>query len=178
MATSPVEDTPSPPVPWGPTCKGPAELLKVSQDLLAQEVDEAGDNLQEQGRGWPSDQLKGTWGHAPSMGIGCTPQDGDIWGYLGVSTLDVVQGALRQLSQLRVPDRMDRGGTGLPGEGFHLEKKTYSQDVSARRVRCPPPRPDTALTTPMRSPRPYSPISSFLPLPFWMTERRRPLSAM
>lgn len=31
--------------PWGPTCEGAAELLEVSQDLLAQEVDETGDNL-------------------------------------------------------------------------------------------------------------------------------------
>ena len=100
------------------------------------------------------------------------------WGYLRVSALDIVQGALRQLGQLRVPDRVDCGGTGLPGEGFHLEKKTYSQGVSARRTWCPRLVPNMALTTPMRSPRPYSPISSFLPLPFWMTERRRPLSAM
>lgn len=32
-------------IPLGPTCKGAAELLEVSQDLLAQEVDETGDNL-------------------------------------------------------------------------------------------------------------------------------------
>lgn len=55
MATSPGESTPLSSIPLGPTCKGPTELLKVSQDLLAQEVDEAGDNLQGRGWGWPSD---------------------------------------------------------------------------------------------------------------------------
>lgn len=34
------------------------------------------------------------------------------------------------------------------------------------------------LTTPIRSPRPYSPINSFLPSSFMMTERSRPLSTM
>lgn len=34
-------------IPSGPTCKGAAELLEVSQDLLAQEVDETGDNLRD-----------------------------------------------------------------------------------------------------------------------------------
>lgn len=100
------------------------------------------------------------------------------WRYLGVSALDVVQGALGQLGQLGVPDRVDRGGPGLPGERLHLDKETRGQDGRTRRVGRPPPRAAAALTTPMRSPRPYSPISSFLPLPFWMTERRRPLSAM
>lgn len=50
MATSPGEATSS-----SPTCEGPAELLEVPQDLLAQEVDEAGDDLWGQGQGWPSD---------------------------------------------------------------------------------------------------------------------------
>lgn len=123
-----------------------------------------------------------SWGGRPGDTLlpreeGADPRTGNCK-YLGVSALDVVQGAFRQLGQLRVPNRMDRGGTGLPSEGFHLEKKTYSQEVSARCIGCPTLGPDTALTTPMRSPRPYSPMSSFLPLPFWMTERRRPLSAM
>ena len=39
-------------------------------------------------------------------------------------------------------------------------------------------RSGRALTTPMRSPRPYSPTNSFLPLPRWMTLRSRPLSTM
>lgn len=34
------------------------------------------------------------------------------------------------------------------------------------------------LTTPMRSPLPYSPVSSFFPSSFMMTERRRPLSTI
>lgn len=34
------------------------------------------------------------------------------------------------------------------------------------------------LTTPMRSPRPYSPTSSFLPFALRMTERRRPFRTM
>lgn len=34
------------------------------------------------------------------------------------------------------------------------------------------------LTTPIRSPRPYSPASSFFPLSFAMTERSRPLRTM
>lgn len=37
---------------------------------------------------------------------------------------------------------------------------------------------ESGLTTPIRSPRPYSPISSFLPSSFMMTERSRPLSTM
>ena len=45
MATGLGEGTPSSRIPSGPTCKGATELLEVSQDLLAQEVDEAGDNL-------------------------------------------------------------------------------------------------------------------------------------
>ena len=35
-----------------------------------------------------------------------------------------------------------------------------------------------ALTTPIRSPRPYSPASSFFPSSFAMTERNRPLRTM
>jgi len=49
MAAGLAEVTPLSLTPSGPTCKGATELLKISQDLLAQEVDEASDNLQ--GRG-------------------------------------------------------------------------------------------------------------------------------
>lgn len=40
------------------------------------------------------------------------------------------------------------------------------------------PLSNVRLTTPIRSPRPYSPISSFLPSSFMITERSRPLSTM
>lgn len=41
-----------------------------------------------------------------------------------------------------------------------------------------PPLSIPVLTTPMRSPRPYSPMSSFFPSSFRITERSRPLSTM
>lgn len=56
-ATGPGQGTLLSPSRRGPTGKGPAELLKVSQDLLAQEVDEAGDNLQGRGQGQPSNLM-------------------------------------------------------------------------------------------------------------------------
>lgn len=47
------------PVPLGPTCEGAAELLEVSQDLLAQEVDETGDNLWDNSRDSHQDRFLG-----------------------------------------------------------------------------------------------------------------------
>lgn len=56
-----------------------------------------------------------------------------FWLYLRVPTLDVVQGAFGKLGQLRVPDRVHRGGTGLPGKCFHLEMMTHRSDITPRR---------------------------------------------
>lgn len=71
---------------------------------------------------------------------------------------------------------MDGGGSVLMGQRLHLQRKAGPglEFGGKGRGRAQ----GRGLTTPIRSPRPYSPISSFFPSSFMMTERRRPLSTM
>lgn len=63
--------SPLPFIPSGPTCKGAAELLEVSQDLLAQEVDETGDNLRDK----EGDNHQSWWGSLSQRHINTPEQD-------------------------------------------------------------------------------------------------------
>lgn len=70
---------------------------------------------------------------------------------------------------------MDGGGSVLMGQRLHLhtnQDRDWGQGKGQGRGQ------GQGLTTPIRSPRPYSPISSFFPSSFMMTERSRPLSTM
>lgn len=46
--------------------------------------------------------------------------DGEEGADLGIASLDVVEGSLGQLHQLRVPHSVDGRGSGLFGQGLHL----------------------------------------------------------
>lgn len=71
-----------------------------------------------------------------------------------------------QMRGKSLPQVMSRAPSPHPGNGVAV---TPVQGTGKR---------DLGPTTPMRSPRPYSPASRFLPSSFRMTERSRPLRTM
>lgn len=101
-------------------------------------------------------------------------QPGD---HLGVPPLDAVQRSLWQLGKLRVPDGVDCCGSVQVCQRLHLPAPPQKVSVSSSVFNVRRPRVGQ-LTTPIRSPRPYSPTSSFFPSSFVMTDRSRPLSTM
>lgn len=112
---------------------------------------------------------------APEGGEARAPGAGTPSTHLRELSLDGAQSSLRQLGQFRVPNGVDGGGSVLVGQRLHLHTQPRSGEAEGTRAGG---RTAPGLTTPIRSPRPYSPISSFLPSSFMMTERSRPLSTM
>lgn len=101
------------------------QLLQIPQDFLAQEVNEAGDDL---GIGRPVAHGVDP-ATPPRERLGSRPPHGQLHSrrgpaprktHLRVAPFDVAQGALGELGQLGVAHRVHRRGSRLSGQRLHL----------------------------------------------------------